>query len=144
MTRGALLCILIAVSGCRERGTFEVDVGTRLETCESEFASVRAELIADRSCDLCQCGMPAACPACEGSGCIRACEGTACPIDEAREGGIEFEPPAPGPYAVMYRFLDTQGQVIAVVCTEVVVEEDGTQSATVEADYAMCCGSPVY
>ena len=134
------LAALAAAPACRERGTLTIGLDELDPACWDGVTEVYAYFVPRASCGACMCG--GGCPACE-QGCVQACGGTACSIDEVERHGIVFEPPAAGQYAAIYKLrrpaIGGGAEEVGVVCAEVVVDSDGTAGATVEPAYARCC-----
>ena len=123
-------------AACKTRGTVSVSLdGTEL--CADDATHVVVYLIPNQNCDSCACG--SCIVPCSGDGCILACDGY-CTMDELREG-ISVTPPRAGQYAAVYQLVsrDSVPPVeIAVACSVVTVDADGTSDITEQA-HGMCC-----
>src|SRR5688572_29404204 len=102
-----VVCLLLAA--CRERGTIEVERNEALAMClaDTRATKVSADFILDGDCGLgeSECGYELnSCQACE-DGCTRECV-DGCLLSELAETGIPFDPPSPGSYAVILRYLN--------------------------------------
>jgi len=134
MIRIAVLCVILAA--CRDAGTIEIDLTDALATCE-KGTMVSAELILEGECS--RCNGCADCDTCEPEdGCIRECE-LGCNIEDLGDRGIAFDSPSPGSYAAIVRYTNDDNEILAVVCSKITVDADGTQSTTRGPDKATCC-----
>ena len=129
MIRIALLVACLAA--CKERGTITIDLSL---TCPSVTATrVRFQAIKNGSCNSCSC-TSCVCENTSEQQCIAdvPCSGSGCPLADAQENGIDFDPPSAGRYALTYQFLGagTAAPVVASTCTTITVDADGTASST--------------
>jgi hypothetical protein len=135
-----LLVVLACAVGCKERGTITIDL---MPQCNGSATMVRFQAIKDGTCDACTCAT-CTCTNTTDQQCIASvpCDGAGCPVAEVQKNGIDWEPPSAGRYALTYEFLDGNAgpaaAPVAIVCTEITVDADGTSSST-EMPAPTCC-----
>jgi len=135
----AILLVMVPV-GCKDRGEIVLDLDIPLEC--TPVTHVRPFLISGASCDECGCG--SCVDACELDNCEIGCDGGFCPV-EVLDEGLPMQPPSGGRYMVVYQLAVEDGpesyRILATSCTEVDVDDDGTDSSEIRV-VARCCALP--
>ena len=128
---------MLLLAGCKQPGTIVIDVDLP-STCDTPD-NVGIYLVQDFTCDGCDCGECFG--ECNADNCVQVCGGELCDAADLA-AGIDFDPPRPGLFAVIYEYFENDAlgtpRLSATACEQIVLDADGTASSEL-SPAAVCC-----